>query len=1167
MTGRAMSGRRGLISLAAMLLGCVQVAGARKVLSKFDYHFDAGAETHGFTHNDPGSGGRAEWRPRGALRSIGCLKVTGPFATCDSKYAWFRTGGSTLSFHYYLHGYAGFRCRLNVARDEDRERFGSYANWRPARPVQDRWQFVQIPLAELVGDAKSKPKAYAELVFKSLTFIARDARGKGAYLLLDNVRLGPRIEEKDIVVRRRGRQTFGKAVRTLLDFEDAAQVKLLGDLTDLTVERSDAWASGGKWSVKLTCKAGKPWTTFELARSLLKGWEKYDYLAMDLYTEDANFVAFRPELWDTASRDYYTRSTYEGAGGPPVPPVHKGRTRVLIDLRKARRNGKEHMSYAELGPADKVDPAKLTKCKAWFVTAKLKRDYVVYLDEVRLLQAGALPSNMRVPLPKGAVAFDFGEGSPLVEGFTEVSLVDAYDAASPYGFVRFEGVRARGRDWPDALTGDYVGPAADPAEAGRPASFEFRAKVPDGRYLVWVCGGFFPVPNVYTDLNVNGRLLFSAEMTARTFYSRRWYFRFLDTLYSERPGALWKDYVARTHPATTFETRVRGGELLVKGTHAFLSALVLVPVERKAEFGRMVERIASERIRYFYRDLFVERPGNEPCRVTDEHFVLFAPAEGKTVMPWSGIDAADALKLSKVAAPGEAISLPVGVRSFRDAPELKLSVTDLRGPGGAVLPAERVGISLQRYISNGRRIEPWCLLPRDRVPLEKGLTRSFWLRLRVPAGAAAGKYTGEVRAAAGDVRRSMPLEIEVFAVRLADDVPLAIGYYYSPPDSGQWAMLDAVKDFQAERDRILREQMAVLHDHGMTSVQLPTPTVTGLRGSGVTLDFRRTEKVALAAKAAGLHAAPAQRALVYTLSLGRAIGPKLAGGRPVGTGDELRLEGFATAYTSAVMQLTEWAQRAGVPIVHWVVDEPREQPNPWNRNFADTVSYLRLAGQVPGAVRMVTPMGDTNRGRDYLPMLDHMEIVATHATKSSARMIRRAMAGPKPALWIYNVGQDRYSNGFYVWRVGAGGKHEWHFNQWVSEAPAAGYPGREMHNPFLAYEFGKATVPAPPEFPGAMLPTARLLTMSAGAADFRYLHTLERAVAARRSDAARAADVAEARKLLAALKKVIPVLPEVKGLASPEDLALVGKGIAGGRPDLETWKRKVAELIARLQRG
>ena len=787
------------------------------------------------------------------------------------------------------------------------------------------------------------------------------------------------------------------------------------------------------------------------------------------------------------------------------------------------------------------------------------------MDNVRLLQEGALESNMKIDLPEGALAFDFGENSPLVEGFTEASIIDVYSEEKGFGFVNPQKLCAEGRGWPDPLTGDYIsGGHRGDAMAWSPASFEFKVKADDGQYLAWVGAGYYPYPNLYTDLNVNGELLFNRDLSGKRFYSTRGYFRFLKTGYSEKPNALWENYVSRIFPAYTVETEVKDGALFVKGMNCFLSALILLPANRRAEFDKLTEQIATERARYFYKDLFLQRPENGPCRVKDPDLVLYAPAPAKRVMPWSGIDDKDKQEIRYVATPGEALPFQVALRPFRDIDRVKLSLSDLSGPAGSSIPSRSAEVFLKKYMSNGMYVRPWCLMPVNTVTLESGLSRSFWLRLRIPTGTAPGVYKGAVTASAAGVERKLPVEIKVYPFALKDDLPLAVGLYYSPPDGGQFALFNRMEDFESARDQMLSEQMELLRDYGMTSTTVPGPRIKDFRGSGVLLDFTGIEKVTEAARSAGLHANEKQKAITYTLGLGRSIGGKLSRGKPTGIGGELRLPGFSPAYVSAVRQLVEWGEDTRTPMALWVVDEPREKPNPWNRNLDDTITYLKLTGKVEGAIRMVTPMGDQNHGKDYTPMLDHLEIVATHSTSRSRRMIERGMSDPELELWIYNTGKDRYSNGFYTWRVGATGKHEWHFNQWIHARTKGRYLGLDIHNPFLNYEHTSATVPAPLTYKGALLPKEGLLTMSMGVNDYRYLHTLEQAIAECKRKGVKATEVAEAQRFLDALRNVIPVLPEVKNLGAEADLALVGEGIEAGKAALDTWREKVADLIVEI---
>lgn len=279
--------------------------------------------------------------------------------------------------------------------------------------------------------------------------------------------------------------------------------------------------------------------------------------------------------------------------------------------------------------------------------------------------------------------------------------------------------------------------------------------------------------------------------------------------------------------------------------------------------------------------------------------------------------------------------------------------------------------------------------------------------------------------------------------------------------------------------------------------------------------------------------------------------------------------GPATAQTSAPASAqagVEWGKKNNVPLVEWMVDEPRENPNPWNRNLTDTIAYCDLAGKVEGAVRMVTPMGDSGAGKDYTVLLDHVEIIDTHANKTSEKLMTRAMKDAKPELWVYNTGADRYSNGFYIWRIGSGGKHEWHFSEWILGSSTPKYLGRDVHNPFILYEYDPYSVSAPPSYPGALLVQEGFITMHDGAMDYRYLHALDQAIAKAEKANEKPDVVAQAKAYQEMLRKSISPIPTVENMASEADLAGLGSGIVEGfKKPIDEWRAQAAELIQKLE--
>lgn len=962
----------------------------------------------------------------------------------------------------------------------------------------------------------------------------------------------------------------GKEKKVLLDFENESDAKLVTLDADqpgtLAVALSPDWASSGKSSLKLTCKANLQSVGFDLDPSLLKGWEKFDYIAIDFYTLDKQPTSFVTELWDANTKGYPTRATYEDANA--LPPIHPGKNTILIDLRHARLNGREAVALSRLSPSDRVDLSKLTRFRAWFRTTGRPTDYVIHMDNVRLLQEGALETNMKIDLPAEAKAFDFGTAnSPVVEGFAPVTAADVFGAGADkgYGFVSSIGIAGMGKDYPDALTGDCVGPALA-AGGPRPATWEFRVSLPNGKYVALVSAYYFPYPGLDTDLRIGGKSYLQSKGSGPDFYTEKNFFRFLSYQYSEKPNALWNDVVSKCYGMFPASVDVTDGLVRLEGKNVYIAALILLPAQQQEAADKLAAQIEAERTKYFYKDLWLIRPDNEAVRVADEQLAVFAPAEAKSIMPWSGMDNSDAAEVDRVAAPGETISFQVALRPFADLAGAKLALSELRAQGqDTPIDAGSAEIYLKQYISNGSNVYPWILLPRDTVTLEKKLTRAFWLRIKVPQNIGAGTYQGTISVSAGALERKLPVKLTVLPIKLRTDIPIGFGYYYASPDGGQFAFFDKMPDFQGQRDKMFQEQMQLCHELGLDSMEFPIPTVRDVQGGKAALDFSACDKFAKMAKSAGLYSQPKHSALAYTLGIGRSIGSKLLG-HDVKPGEEFTAPAFEKLYLDAMAEFAAYARSNQLPLVCWLVDEPRENPNPWNRNLADTMRYCDLAGKVPGIVRMIDPMGDSNSGVDYLPLLDHVDIIDTHAGKSSEKFITTAVKNGKPELWIYNTGKDRYSNGFYVWRAGATGKHEWHFNQWNYENPGK-YPGKDVHNPLMVYEIGDATAPAPLNYRGGLLPKESLFTMAGGINDYRYIWTLQQAIAQVRKDAQpnaadpRIAAADQAQKFLDDLKVKIPLIPEVKNLT---DLAAVGEGLSGAA-ELEAWKKQVAQFIVKLQ--
>ena len=167
----------------------------------------------------------------------------------------------------------------------------------------------------------------------------------------------------------------------------------------------------------------------------------------------------------------------------------------------------------------------------------------------------------------------------------------------------------------------------------------FRARVPDGDYLVWLCAG--PViRKEYADrhylLRVNDEILFDETPAPYQYYSKKYLYRFLNTQYSEKPHALWSNYIDRMYPVHTPHIKVTNGTFTLTAANYFVSALVLVPASAKDDFDKFAETTRKLRIEAFEKTLRPLTAKKPQAKTGDGAYLIYEPAVGTEVRPWTG---------------------------------------------------------------------------------------------------------------------------------------------------------------------------------------------------------------------------------------------------------------------------------------------------------------------------------------------------------------------------------------------------------------------------------------------------------------------------------------------------------------------------------------------------
>lgn len=944
------------------------------------------------------------------------------------------------------------------------------------------------------------------------------------------------------------------AQRLINSFEGPDELHKLSrglDQVDL-IPVLDNGVTAGKQCGRITVPKGADYGVMELDQASIRNWREFDYLAIDLYTEDSHKYPFVLELWDKSSRNYATRCTWEEITTRP------GKQTLLYPIHRARRNGKEGREWSELEAADKIDLNGLTKVKL-FVSPLESRNAVFWIDNIRLLQEDAAKPKITLNLPAGAIAFNFGSPGAQVPGFLTVTAESRYSSPRTYGFTGNAPLNHVGNGWPDLLGGTFI-LTPDSSE-----KLEFYARIPKGNYHYWMIAGpiYRREPQSFQwSLTLNNQQLVQQHPSPEEYYSEKFLFRFLTTQYSKKREALWTSYLQSMYPVWTGELEVPKGELRVSTQNHFVSALVLLPVSPELDFPKFVASTEKVRRQSFLTTLGdVTPPEPSPKQTSIQApelgYSIFIPDRATvveaTLNPTLPLKTPPEIKLA--GAPSENLVLRFAIRPDQDLGPCRVSLSDFKSDSGKTLTLSDSNIYFQNYRYDGRDYGEMGLIPTPVWNMEAGVTQACWIWCTVPGNALPGTFRAQIQFQPKTSRAMVfPVEIEVYPFKLESTLPVAYGLYYVPRTA------PGLSTAQVREMRL--NQFQFMRRIGLTSVSVGSPSVTRLRPNGQ-VELKFDPELFELAREAQLGRSKGQFLMATALGIGRAIGRRLPGSEGAevdrNPGIELRQPEFQTYFKNAMQQYQEFLTEQKMPVAVEVVDEPREIPNPWNRNLADTIQYANFLRQA-GMTTFITPMSDQNEGKDYTILADYTDILSVHAWPASEGLINRARK-QKLRMWMYNTGMDRFTWGFYPWSQGVTGRWEWHFC-WPDKPANGEYPGEEWFNPFTGSHGYVPDVPLGKEF--VFQPS--LLDVSEGIRDYTYLISLEKKLDSARKVSQLTQQVKTADELLTRIRKQIPKFPPLRGLSDHAGGALIGQGTAAEfQQRSATWRREVAEALIRLQ--
>jgi len=899
-----------------------------------------------------------------------------------------------------------------------------------------------------------------------------------------------------------GEEEVGPAVKVrrrekiIFDFERSAHAARWRP-SHISKSPFQAWnrrfASKGYGSLAFDLDAGRTYPGIKLTapRGRAFSWPTDADLRFDLFNPQNHPVTLYLRIDSLDKEGRALRSTEDFSARP-------GPNRIRLPLRDFGRG--------------RLNPARVTRLILFAIEPK--KTLRLYLDQLRLETA----PEVEIPVDN-AFLFDFGpKGSPVMPGFVRVTPQDVLSSDKPFGFSTPPARAGTAAYNIDSLSDDYV-------YTPYRKRTEFCVRLPNGRYAVGLFLRAFDsldLPAWPWSVLANGKLKKKRGVSALSFYSTKGYYRGFEVDYGPDTD-VWEEFAGDNVPFYSFQAAVNDGVLRVTFDSCSIYAMMVWPAQQ-ADWGeRLVRQVEQMRKNEFYEYNFWLRRAAKATPSAEAVLmpVSYLKAVGPDFVP-PGKTGPAACSVS--AAPGEYEPVALAFRAPVEYKNISARATDFVG-GAGVIKASAADICLAKLFPKGEHgvyeLIPTMLEPVGGQTLRPNITREFWVDICVPDDASPGDYKGEITIESeGRQSLTVGITITVRPFRLPDDVPVSYAMYYGKPSSFKGHYRRFYKGY-GKWEQVVGAEMQNMREHGFNTLSIWGPRCF-VREGALQLDFAARDRLLKLCRKHGL----ALRHPVDTRVIDCAYSLIRQGLK------EFSPE-FNKAYLDVCRRVVAWAEKNDLPMLLYVVDEPRETGlNWWNRNLEDTLKYLDLLKSVPNARTYIPITGDENNGVDYSILADKLDVVATHPTKSCRKLMARA-----GKLCLYNAGQDRLSWGFYVWKSGAVGRREWGY-QWINQ-------------PYNPLDGGNWAIAYPS--PHGLLPTVGEKRIREGIDDYRYIYALE-TVMAQAQAAGR--DISAASDLLGAIRKS---LPDYLNPATERTRDL--------DYELDEWRERIAAEIEKLTPG
>lgn len=373
-------------------------------------------------------------------------------------------------------------------------------------------------------------------------------------------------------------------------------------------------------------------------------------------------------------------------------------------------------------------------------------------------------------------------------------------------------------------------------------------------------------------------------------------------------------------------------------------------------------------------------------------FSLFKKSSGEDLFPNSLPGKDDLVKEYKASGVrGEFEPIVICVLPIKDLNGVNISVSDLTKENGKTIVSANIAVKHVKYeymiVQNSWMVKGRYMV-KGAVDTPAGVTRAFWLTVKVPVDAEPGVYKGKANIMAGGLRIEAPVSFEVLPFDWAEFSPLHTYW--------MWDYNGYLENTQLEK------RLENLRDHGMNCFDSGIPATWKIEGGEMKIDFSTADRVAPLLKKYGF-----KKWMFDNMIYGQIA---------KASGTRIWSEEHKKLYKSMLLQFKAKAEKDNWPELIWTVDEPRESEDDGSRGirtYADMMEYAKLLAEI-GVHSNISWANQAHSGADYTDVVPFAYYNTTHAPVVSCEKIIIAANAKKKPLLLYNCGQNRYAFGVLV---------------------------------------------------------------------------------------------------------------------------------------------------------